>query len=112
MEKITEATGIKSLVKFIAGEDCGCDERKDKLNKLFPYKQPLCMTEKEYNNWSAFREKDSEVLQKSELDLIATLHARLFQHAYTRPCTCAPVRWKEFIADINQVYNTYEEAEN
>ena len=28
--KITEATGIDKLVKFVAGEDCGCDERKEK----------------------------------------------------------------------------------
>ncbi len=28
VEIVTEATGIKSLVKFIAGEDCGCEERK------------------------------------------------------------------------------------
>lgn len=35
VEKFTEATGIKKLVKTIAGDDCGCNERKEKLNKLF-----------------------------------------------------------------------------
>ncbi len=24
-------------VKKIVGEDCGCDERKEKLNNIFPY---------------------------------------------------------------------------
>ena len=38
IEKITEATGIKKLVKWAFGEDCGCDQRKEKLNKLFPLK--------------------------------------------------------------------------
>ena len=33
VEKITEATGIKKLVKAIAGDDCGCDERKEKFNR-------------------------------------------------------------------------------
>jgi hypothetical protein len=33
VEKITTATGIKKAVKFLAGEDCGCDERKELLNK-------------------------------------------------------------------------------
>ena len=28
IEKVTEATGIKKAVKFLAGEDCGCDQRK------------------------------------------------------------------------------------
>ena len=37
IEKVTEATGIKKVVKWLAGEDCGCDARKEKLNKLFKY---------------------------------------------------------------------------
>ena len=45
IEKITKATGVKSLVEYITTdilkmkqEDCGCEERKIKLNKSFPYK--------------------------------------------------------------------------
>ena len=41
IEKITTATGIKKIVKTvnnITGKDCGCDKRKKKLNKWFPYK--------------------------------------------------------------------------
>ena len=34
IEKITTYTGIKWLTKKIFGEDCGCDERKYKLNKI------------------------------------------------------------------------------
>ena len=34
VQKITKATGIEKAVKFLAGEDCGCDERKEKLNYL------------------------------------------------------------------------------
>ena len=36
IEKITEATGIKRVVKKHI-RDCGCDKRKEKLNRLFPY---------------------------------------------------------------------------
>ena len=32
--KVTSAVGLDKLVKTIVGEDCGCDERKDKLNKI------------------------------------------------------------------------------
>jgi len=38
--KFTEATGIKKVVDTVAkatGKDCGCGERKDTLNRLFPY---------------------------------------------------------------------------
>ena len=38
--KITKATGIKKVVdtvsKFVK-KNCGCGERKDTLNRLFPY---------------------------------------------------------------------------
>ena len=50
IEKFTEATGIKKLVKWAFGEDCGCDQRKEKLNKLFPRRRkPECLNEEEYN---------------------------------------------------------------
>ena len=40
IEKITKATGIKKVVDAISkktGKDCGCNKRKDNLNRLFPY---------------------------------------------------------------------------
>jgi len=42
VEKFTKMTGIKKLVEVIeeeTGGGCGCNERKDKLNKIFPYKK-------------------------------------------------------------------------
>lgn len=42
VEKFTKATGIKKVVEKVAkatGKDCGCGERKDTLNRIFPYKQ-------------------------------------------------------------------------
>ena len=42
IKKITSATKIDKLAKKIAKavgkDDCGCDERQEKLNKMFPYK--------------------------------------------------------------------------
>jgi hypothetical protein len=43
IEKITKATGIKNIVDAVnkarGVKDCGCGKRKDKLNKIFPYKK-------------------------------------------------------------------------
>jgi len=43
IEKFTKATGIKTVVKKVsraAGvKDCGCDQRRDTLNRVFPYKR-------------------------------------------------------------------------
>ena len=38
IERITKATGIDKVAKKVLGDDCGCEERKQKLNKMFPYK--------------------------------------------------------------------------
>tara|TARA_R100001015_G_C4598460_1_gene153548 strand:- start:800 stop:976 length:177 start_codon:yes stop_codon:yes gene_type:complete len=40
IERVTTATGIKKAVDYISektGKDCGCDRRKDALNKRFEY---------------------------------------------------------------------------
>lgn len=41
IEKVTRATGIKTVVKKAAAavgvEDCGCNKRRDTLNRVFPY---------------------------------------------------------------------------
>ena len=40
IERITKTTGVKYLVDTMAeifGKDCKCSERREKLNKLFPY---------------------------------------------------------------------------
>ena len=40
IHKITTATGIKKVVDKISGKTgkpCGCGQRRDALNKMFPY---------------------------------------------------------------------------
>jgi hypothetical protein len=41
IDKITTATGIKSVVntvtKAVGVKDCGCNKRRQTLNNLFPY---------------------------------------------------------------------------
>lgn len=42
IEAATKATGIKSVVEKVSkatGVDCGCEERREKLNKLVPFNQ-------------------------------------------------------------------------
>ena len=40
IERITEITGIKKVVEKVTGKkDCGCNKRKETLNKKFPYKK-------------------------------------------------------------------------
>tara|TARA_R100000935_G_scaffold30380_1_gene50713 strand:+ start:408 stop:566 length:159 start_codon:yes stop_codon:yes gene_type:complete len=39
IEKFTQATGIKQMVDTVTKGGCGCKERKDSLNRMFPYKK-------------------------------------------------------------------------
>ena len=43
IEKFTTVTGIKSFAQMasraMGKKDCGCNKRKDYLNKKFPYKK-------------------------------------------------------------------------
>tara|TARA_B100001094_G_C17402481_1_gene426317 strand:- start:238 stop:405 length:168 start_codon:yes stop_codon:yes gene_type:complete len=43
VEKFTKATGIKSIVEAVnkarGVKDCGCNKRKNTLNRMFPYKK-------------------------------------------------------------------------
>ena len=108
--KITKATKIDKLVEFIAGEDCGCNERKEKLNKLFQYKKPICLTEREYAYLTEFQKVTTTELSKVEADEISGIWNRIFQtRRFYRPCTCNPKAWQEMIDDLLKVYKTYEQ---
>lgn len=79
IEKITEATGIKAAVKFVAGEDCGCDKRKEALNKIFSYNKPECLTEDEYNYLSEFYSKERNVIGGLEKQQLLLIYNRVFR---------------------------------
>jgi len=108
IEQITEATGIKKLVKFIAGDDCGCDARKEKLNALFPYHKPECLTEDEYNYLSESKVLDKNTIKPSEQDAILKIYNRVF-HVSREPTSCASCL-REIVLKMQQVFNEYETA--
>tara|TARA_R100001530_G_C4236853_1_gene134196 strand:+ start:193 stop:552 length:360 start_codon:yes stop_codon:yes gene_type:complete len=45
VEKVLKATGIDKVAKKVLGDDCGCEERKKKLNKMFPYSRTFTADE-------------------------------------------------------------------
>ena len=47
IEKVFKATGIDKVAKKVLGDDCGCEERKQKLNAIFPYSNVRQFTEDE-----------------------------------------------------------------
>lgn len=50
IENVTTATGVKKVVDTVAkatGKSCGCGERRDSLNRKFPFK-------KDYGKYSCY----------------------------------------------------------
>jgi hypothetical protein len=37
LARILKATTIDKIAKFVLGDDCGCGDRQDYLNKKLPY---------------------------------------------------------------------------
>jgi hypothetical protein len=106
VEKITKATGIDKLVKFVAGEDCGCEERKVKLNSLFRYKEPKCLLEHEYKYLTLwYRERRNKVTTSDQQTLLK-IYNRVFS-AQQEPTSCADC-FKRMLNDLQKVYDSYE----
>jgi hypothetical protein len=110
--KITEATGIDKLVKFIAGEDCGCDERKEKLNKLFPYAKPLCLTEDEFNTLDTYFKQNTNTLTSDEQTSLIAINNRVLNQRLTFS-TCSSCL-RDLVSKLRVIYNEYspEQTEN
>jgi len=104
VEKITKATGIKKAVKFLAGEDCGCDERKEKLNEIFRYRKPECLSESEFDLIKMAVDAKKNKFTPDEQDLFKNIYERIFKvKVECTPCSFAKVIWK----DLTAVYNQY-----
>ena len=99
--KVTEATGIKKAVKFLAGEDCGCDERQERLNKVFKYKKPECFNEDEYNYIADWIENGNDKLNSKQLKEMNVIYNRVFKKKFKCQKCSAPRMMKELVTYFN-----------
>lgn len=106
IEKITEATGIKAAVKFLAGEDCGCKERKEKLNDLFRYNKLDCLTEDEYNWLADFYSQRKSVISGMEKKRLIEIYNRVFK-MNKRLTSCSPCM-KNIYDRLKQYFDAYQ----
>jgi hypothetical protein len=105
IEAITEATGIKAIVKFIAGDDCGCNERKETLNKLFHYKKANCLTEGNYSYLDAFfKANKTKPNPIEQIELLAIYNETFNTKVGQTNCDSC---WIDMINELKQVYETY-----
>lgn len=108
IEKVTEATGIKAAVKMfteLTGIDCKCDERKEKLNALFPYRKSNCLNETDYNYLHKFfSEVHAELSIQQQIEL-GSVYKNVFgedlQHSGCPSC------WRDYLSQLRKIYDTY-----
>lgn len=108
VDKVLEATGIAKVAKFIMGDDCGCDERRDTLNKLFPYYKPLCLEENEYEILKAYFDKGtSKVTYQEQLDMIK-VYNRVFKQKSPRQTSDCASCVREMVSNLRKLYKEYK----
>lgn len=105
IDQITTATGIKSLVKFVAGDDCGCDQRKEALNKLFPYSKPNCLTEQDYN----FLKEFFEVTRGAVVPTVQYRLNQIYTSVFNKPAefTNCGSCLLDRINELKKIYDSY-----
>jgi hypothetical protein len=110
IEQITEATGIKKAVEMFSkatGLDCGCDERKEKLNQLFSYNRNInCLTEKDYNSLTELIDPKKNTLTIEEQNTIAEIYYNVFN--YRLQLSSCGSCWAGKIQELRKVYNEYK----
>lgn len=106
IEQITTATGIKAAVDWFSeqtGIDCGCEARKEKLNQLFRYKKPECLTKEEYDFIGTI--KGSNVITSAQQTEINKIYNRVF-HDRVQATGCGSCL-RTRVQELEALYNAY-----
>jgi len=101
IEKALKVTGIDKVAKKILGDDCGCEERKKKLNQMFPYARPF--TEDELSIYESVlpRIKGGRINGQDQ-DIMIKLYNKVF-NANKKRSSCTPCV-KETLDKLEKVY--------
>ena len=62
------------------------------------------LSQEQLHQWMIYLSTRTDILKQNEFKMICEIHADVFAHPYHEPCTCSPKRIKNWIAQINKVY--------
>ena len=105
IEQITTATGIKAVVDKISevtGIDCGCEERKELLNKIWTYRQPNCLSNESIEWLSSFLPNRPEQLTIKQQEKLKVIYKETFDTDF-QSTSCGSC-WRDMIREIERVY--------
>jgi len=119
VEAVTTATGIKAIVKHMIGEDCGCDERKEKLNEwgnkiqdkistFFRRNNIKTLTPEEYEYLDTFFSRPRLTMKPSEQYRMLEINNRVFSQKleYSTCGSCV----QSMVNQLKHVYDAYTTA--
>lgn len=118
IDELTQKTGIKKAVKAVFGDDCGCEERKNKLNKIklpFRSKAKRCFTEEQYEDFKSYRERRTlKSWNREDIQLLVDLYAHVFALQYNINDLCVNCSGSgklllKLDEHLETVYNSYVE---
>ena len=107
VEKIFKSVGVDKLAKWALGEDCGCSERKQYLNKLFPYNKPECLIEQEYNYLKDFFSKGRNKITPQVQTELVSIYNRVFKEK-AQTTSCSSCFLNNVLSKLEKVYKEYE----
>lgn len=107
VENILEVTGIAKVAKWVLGEDCGCEERKQKLNDLWRYTKPECLTEDEYTYLDDFYTNLKSSVSPNQQRELLKIYNRVFKQRM-QPTSCGSCV-REIVNKLNKLYSIYKE---
>tara|TARA_R100000773_G_C4217138_1_gene115651 strand:+ start:601 stop:1023 length:423 start_codon:yes stop_codon:yes gene_type:complete len=107
VEKIFKKTGIDKVAKWLLGEDCGCESRKQSLNQMFPYNRVECLIETEYNYLDAyFSQSRNDITYETRKEL-TDIFNRVF-NARSEVYSCGSCFQNEILSKLKKLYDEYQ----
>ncbi len=106
VEKITKATGIKKVVKAVFGDDCGCDERKDRLKSIMSYKVVNCLEEDEYDYITEFVSLTRNRVTMAEQRKLLDIYNRVFNQR--KQMSNCPSCVRSIVSELNRLIVNYK----
>ena len=102
IEKALKATGIDKVAKKVLGDDCGCEERKEKLNKMFPYANVRQFTEDEMSIYESVLPRIKGTVSGQDQATLVKLYNKVFNsNKKTSSCgSCV----QQTLAQLAKVY--------
>ena len=103
IEKALKATGIDKVAKAVLGDDCGCEERRDKLNKLFPYGKVRQFTEDELKIYEDTISKiQGSTIKGEQQAILVKLYNKVFNEN-KKPSSCSSCV-QQTLSKLKKVY--------